>query len=179
MAEKEYAFITPDTDQAFDRDLLILYLNTGEKATPKWAPVGCRVESSNEEKDWQRESKKDIMGHTHNTMKKPITTQGFDPWPLAGNDEAQKMLWELAIAEEDAAKLSNMDILVVHGYVEVDGKPFAVRHDASSIEVTSLGGDGGGTLNIAATVTYGGNRTKGTVDNTTGEIKFTEFSTDV
>lgn len=172
MADKEYSFITPDTDQAFDRDLMIAYLNVGETATPEWAPVGCRVESSNSEKDWQRESKKDIMGHTHNTMKKPITTQSFDPWPLAGNDKAQKLLWELAIAKEDAAKLSSMDVMVVHGYVKVDDKPFAERNDGSSIEVTSIGGDGGGTLNIACTVTYGGTRTVGTVTEAGGKITF-------
>lgn len=168
-----YTFINADSDQAFDRNLLVAFLNVGEKATPQWAPIGCRVLSSSEERDWQRESNKDIMGHTHNTMKKPITTQSYEPWPLAGNDAAQKKLWELAVADEDSAKLSNMDILVVHKYVTVNGKPWAVRHDASSIEVTSLGGDGGGSLNIDTTITYGGTRTTGTVDESGGEVTFT------
>lgn len=174
----DYTFLNPDTDQALDRDLLIAYLNVGEKATPKWAPIGCRVESSNEERDWQRESKKDIMGHTHNSMKKPITTQSFDPWPLAGNDAAQKKLWELAIANEDATALSNMDIMVVHKYVTVGSAPFAVRNDACSVEVTSLGGEGGGSLDIAVTVTYGGTRTIGTATVSGDSVTFAAGSSD-
>lgn len=168
-----YTFKNADTDQAIDRELLIAYLNTGTKESPVWSPMGCRVESSSMENDWQRESKKDIMGHTHNTMKKPITTQNFDPWPLAGNDAAQKYLWEKAIVEEDAAALCNLDILVVHSYVTVDEGAFlAIRNDACSVEVTSFGGDGGASLDMATSVTYGGTRTVGSATVTDGTVKF-------
>ena len=40
--------------------------------------------------------------------------------------------------------------------------------------MTSIGGDGGGTLNIASEITYGGTRTLGTVKkSSTGKIEFT------
>lgn len=168
-----YIFKNATSDQAIDRELLIAYLNTGTYEVPVWSPLGCRVESSNMENDWQRESKKDIMGHTHNTMKKPITTQNFDPWPLAGNDVAQKYIWEKAIVDEDAAALCNLDILVVHSYVTVDDdKVLAIRNDACSVELTSFGGDGGASLDMSTSVTYGGKRTVGAATVANGEVTF-------
>ena len=40
--------------QTVDRALLVLYLNTGESGTPKWSPVGKRVEDSSAEYDWSK-----------------------------------------------------------------------------------------------------------------------------
>lgn len=170
----DYTFLNEKTDQAIGRELMIAYLNTGTSEAPVWSPMGCRVESSGMEMDWQRDSKKDIMGHTHNTMKKPITTQSFDPWPLAGNDVAQKYLWNLAIVEENAAALGNLDILVVHSYVKsgASDAALAIRNDACSVEVTSFGGDGSGSLDMATTVTYGGTRTVGTATVSKGVVTF-------
>ena len=51
-------------NQTIARELLLLFLNTGTKDSPIWAPIGKRVEDSSMELDWQRESKKDIMGNT-------------------------------------------------------------------------------------------------------------------
>ena len=66
-----------NTGEAIARELLLLYLNTGTKEVPVWSLIGHRVEDSSMELDWQRESIKDIVGTTRNSMKKPIITQSF------------------------------------------------------------------------------------------------------
>ena len=39
--------------------------------------------------------------------------------------------------------------------------------------MTGIGGDGGGTLNITSEITYGGNRTLGTITKDTSGVTFT------
>lgn len=158
-----------------DRDLLILCLNVGTDIVPDWAPIGRGVEASAAEFDWQRESKRDILGNTYTTMRKPIITQNFDPWPLANGDKAQKYLWKLAVQDQDAQALSNLDCLLIHKYAGTSGTAmFAERYEKTTIEPTSLGGDGGSFLSMPITVTYGGERTTGTASISGGTISFTK-----
>lgn len=158
----DYMFNNPE-GQAMARDMMLLFLNTGTKETPAWSPVGYRVEDSAMEMDWQKQSSQDIMGQTYSTMKKPVKTQSFTPWILANGDAAQKHLWKLAILDEDAEALCNQDVLVVHKYAGTkDTAVLAIRNESSSIEVTSFGGAGGGSLEMPITVTFGGTRTVGT-----------------
>lgn len=165
-------------NQTVARELLILYLNTGTSASPTWSPIGKRVEDSSMELDWQRESKKDILGNTYNTMKKPIITQSFDPWELVNGDAAQLDIWNKAIRDQDAQALSNLDLLLVHAYAGTSKTAaFAERYDASSVEVTGLGGAGGGNIGMPITVTFGGNRTTGTAKVETGTVTFTKGTT--
>ena len=166
----DYNFTGTD-GQTIARELLLLYLNTGTKDTPVWSLIGHRVEDSSMELDWQRESIKDIVGATRNSMKKPIVTQSFDPWDLANGDAAQKKIWDLAFVEQNAQALCNMDMLLEHRYAG-----FAERNDASSIEVTGLGGAGGGNIGMPINVTFGGERTIGTVTNTNGTITFNKVA---
>ena len=168
-----YEFNTAD-NQTIARELLLLYLNTGTKDAPVWSPIGKRVEDSSMELDWQRESKKDIMGNTYNTMKKPVITQTFEPWELAKGDAAQEKVWQLAFVEQNAQALCGMDVLVVHAYAgTANTAVFAERNEASSIEVTGLGGAGGGNIEMPITVTYGGIRTVGTAAMANGSVTFT------
>lgn len=168
----DYTFTTTD-GSTIAREQLLLYLNTGTEKEPVWSLMGHRVEDSSMEMDWQRESGKDIVGNTRNTMKKPIITQSFDPWDLAGNDEAQKKIWDLAVVKQDAQKLCSMDVLLEHRYAG-----FAERYQASSIEVTGLGGPGGGNISMPINVTFGGTRTVGTVStDTSGKVTFTQDTT--
>lgn len=168
-----YEFNTAE-NQTIDRELLLLFLNTGTKEAPVWSPIGKRVEDSRMELDWQRESKKDIFGETYNNMKKPIKTQSFDPWDLVKGDSAQKHIWALAFVEENAQALSNQDVLVVHAYAgTADTAVFAERSESSAIEVTGLGGVGGGSIGMPITVTFGGTRTVGTAKVANGEVTFT------
>lgn len=169
----EYDFNTTD-NQTIARELLILYLNTGTSDAPVWSPIGKRVEESSMELDWQRESKKDIMGNTYNTMKKPVITQTFDPWELAKGDTAQKKIWDLAFVKQDAQALCALDVLVVHAYAGTkDTAVFAERNTESSIEVSGLGGTGGGNIEMPITVTFGGTRTVGTARIAEGAVTFT------
>ena len=157
------------------REMLIAYLNTGTGATPVWSPLGKRVEESSTELDWESETIRDILGSTYGTLKKPKITQTFEPCDLDGGDAAQLKLWNLAVKDQDAQALAAQDMLIVHFYAGESATPFAERYAASMVEVTGLGGDGGGNVGMPITVTYGGERTTGTAsrDASTGVVTFT------
>lgn len=160
--------------QTVDRGLLILYLNTGTKDAPVWAPVGKRVEDSSAEYDWGKESKTDIFGDIYTTLKKPTITQSFDPCELDSGDAAQLKIWNMAIKDQDAQALSNLDMLMVHLYAVAEDKPFAERYASCCVTPTSLGGAGGGTIGMPIEVTFGGERTTGTAAvDTEGAVTFT------
>lgn len=161
-------------NQTIGRALLILYLNTGTTSAPVWSPVGRGVEDSSMALDWQRESKKDILDNTYSTMKDPIITQNFEPWDLVNGDNAQLYIWNKAIREHNAHALCNMDMLVGHYYTGAANTAFAERYTACAVEVTGLGGGGGGNIGMPITVTFGGTRTIGTVAKVDGTVTFTE-----
>ena len=169
----DYTFNTP-AGQTIARELLIAYLNTGTNAQPVWSAVGKRVEDSDTEYDWDTETKRDILGATYGKLKKPTITQTFDPCELDSDDAAQVKLWNLAVKDQDAQALSAQDMLIVHFYAGESTAVFAERYEACMIEVTGLGGEGGGDIQMPITVTYGGTRTVGTASKNaaTGEVTF-------
>jgi hypothetical protein len=174
MAE-ELTFNTP-SGQTVAREMLIAYLNVAESPEmPEWAAIGKRVEDSSEEMDWGEETKKDIFGDTYTTLKKPTITQTFDPCELDASDKAQQMIWNLAVKDQNAQALANMDMLIVHLYAgTADTAVFAERYSACSIKPSSLGGEGGGSIGMPIDVTYGGTRTTGTASISDGTVTFTE-----
>ena len=155
-----------------DRELLLLYLNTGTPSVPAWSVIGKRVEDSSIEFDWGDETKTDILGKTYTTMKKPTLTQSFEPCELDGGDVAQVKLWNLAIKDQDVAALANQDMLLVHLY---DGTKntavFAERYSSCAVKPSGLGGSAN--VGMPIDVTFGGIRTVGTAANADGEITFT------
>lgn len=154
------------------RELLILYLNTGESSTPVWSPVGKRVEDSSEEYDWGEESKTDIFGKTYSTMKKPTITQTFDPGELDAADAAQVRIWNLAVKEQNVAALSNQDMLLVHAYAgTADSAVFAERYSSCMVKPSGLGGSSN--IGMPIDVTFGGDRTVGTAAVADGTVTFT------
>lgn len=159
--------------QTVARELLVAYLNTGEKESPVWSPVGKRVEDSSIEMDWQTETSVDIFGNTYTTGKKATKTQTFDPWELDASDEAQKKIWNTAIRENNVNALLNQDMLIAHFYAGDEGN-FAERYESCAVLPTGLGGEGGGSVGMPIEVTYGGNRTIGTVTNAGGKVTFSE-----
>lgn len=175
MPEPSYDFLTT-AGQTVAREMLIAYLNTGTASTPVWSPLGKRVEDSSSEFDWESSNKRDILGKVYGNLKKPIVTQSFDPCELDSGDIAQKKIWELAIWKQDAAALAAQDMLIAHYYAGSSATAFfAERYSSCMIEVTGEGGEGGGDVGMPVNVTYGGDRTVGTVskDGTTGAITFT------
>lgn len=169
----ELTFNTP-AGQTVDRELLILYLNLGTASAPKWAPIGKRATDSSMEMDWSKDSKKDVLGNTFSTAKKPITTQTFDPCELDGGDEAQVKIWNLAIKDQDAAALMNQDMLLVHAYAgTAKTAVFAERYASCAVLPSSLGGEGGGSVGMPIEVTFGGTRTVGTAAVANGTVTFT------
>lgn len=175
MATPTYTFKTP-AGQTIARELLIAYLNTGTSSSPTWSAVGKRVEDSSAEYDWQAETKKDILGSTYGTMKKPIITQSFEPCELDAGDAAQKKLWDDGVLAQDAQAMANQDMLIVHLYTtdgETTPASFAERYSACMVEITGLGGEGGGNLGMPINVTYGGTRTRGTATISAGVVTFT------
>ena len=167
----DLSFITEE-GKTIDRELLIAYLNTGTGAAPIWSPFGARVEDSSMEYDWNDESKKDILGITRNTMRKPIITQSFDPSELDKGEPALVKIWNLAIKDQDAASLAAQDVLVVHHYAGTAGTAvFAERYAACMVKPTSLGGSS--VIGMPIEVTYGGARTVGTAAVGDGVVTFT------
>lgn len=172
-----YKFANEETYQTIKREKLMVYINVGADTTEDWAIMGIGVNSGSLSYDWQRESNKDIVGNTTNTMKDPIVSMEMSDWPVAGSDRAQRHIWDLAVVQQDSTKLAAQDILVVHAYATEDGANtnfFAERYPASSIELTEIGGEGGGNLIDGATVTCGGERTTGSATLVSGAVKFTK-----
>ena len=157
--------------QTIPRKLLILYMNTGTGELPVWKPIGKRVEESSAEYDWGEETKTDIFGNTYTTMKAPTITQTFDPCELDADDAAQVKLWNLAIKDQDAGALSNIDLLLVHAYAgEADTAVFAERYPSSMVKPSGLGGSA--TLGMPIDVTFGGARETGTAAVSGGTVTF-------
>lgn len=171
----DFTFNTPE-GQTIARELLIAYLNVGTSQAPKWAAIGKRVEDSTAEYDWGEESLQDILGSTYTTMKKPTITQSFDPLPLDSSDEAVLKIWNLAVKDQDAQALANMDMLIAHFYAENESKNFAERYSACALKPSSIGGEGGGNIEMPIDVTYGGTRTLGTVSKSGSTVTFTSDS---
>lgn len=168
----ETTFNTP-AGQTIARELLVAFLNTGTADSPVWSPVGKRVEDSTIEMDWAVETKTDIFGDSYSTGKKATKTQSFEPWELDSGDAAQAKIWNLAIKENNVNALLNQDMLIAHLYSGDTGKNFAERYASCAVLPTNLGGEGGGSIGMAIEVTYGGERTIGTVSVTAGKPTFT------
>ncbi|EOS62533.1 hypothetical protein [Oscillibacter sp. 1-3] len=154
--------------QTIARELMIAYLNTGTDSSPVWSPFGRRTTDSSIEYDWSEDSSQDILGNTWTTMKKPTMSQSFDPWDLDGGDAAQQKIYQLAVIEQNAQALTNMDVMIAHFYSGSKEAAFAERYSACMVKPSSLGGEGGGNLGMPVDVTYGGERTVGTVSKGAG-----------
>lgn len=160
--------------ETIKRELLIAYLNTGTSVSPTWSPLGKRVEDSEQSYDWGGENRQDILGNNWSKLKKPTITQDFDPYDLDGGDAAALKIWNLAVKDQDYTALANQDMLIVHLYAgTADSAMFAERYSACSIAPSSLGGPGGDSLGMPISVTYGGQRTKGTAAISSGVVTFT------
>lgn len=163
----DYTFNTT-AGQTIARELLLACLNTGTAENPVWSVIGKRVTDSSMQFDWSDESKKDIIGETHGSMKKPIITQTFDPCELDSGDAAQQKIWQLAIVEQNVQALCALDMLIIHSYAG-----FAERYFSCMIKPTGLGGEGGGFIGMPIDVTYGGARTVGSAAKGENGITFT------
>jgi hypothetical protein len=171
----EYTF-DANPGELIKRENLIAYLNTGTSGAPVWSPLGAHVSDSSIEYDWNAETKQDILGDTHTSMKKPTTTQDFDG-DLVSGDVAQAKLHNLAVIQQDSTALANLDMMIAHFYVTASGGKghFAERYSSCAIPVTGLGGEGGGNIGMQYNVTYGGTRTIGSVTKgEDGTIAFIE-----
>jgi hypothetical protein len=174
---EDMTFNTPQ-NQTIGRELLILCLNTGTESAPVWSPVGKRVADSTMAYDWKKETSTDVLGNNYTQLSKPQITQTFDPWQLDSADEAQKMIWDKGIRDQDADALAAFDMLVIHKYAgTADTKMFSERYSACAVTPTSLGGTGGGKLAMPIEVTYGGERTIGTASIAAGSFTFTPDGT--
>lgn len=154
--------------QTIARELMIAYLNTATDSAPVWSPFGKRTSDSSIDYDWGEDTGKDILGNTWTTMKKPTMTQSFDPWDLDGGDAAQQKIYQLAVIEQNAQALTNMDVMIAHFYSGSKEAAFAERYSSCMVKPSSLGGEGGGNLGMPVDVTYGGERTVGTVSKGAG-----------
>lgn len=170
-----FNFNTPD-GQTVARELLIAYLNTGTATSPVWSPIGKRTDDSSMDYDWSEETSQDILGNTWATMKKPVVSQSFDPLPLDASDAAVKKIHKLGVIDQDPQALSSQDMLIGHWYLDDNDNEvghFAERYSSCMVKPSSLGGEGGGNIGMPTDVTYGGERTLGTIrKSTVGTITF-------
>jgi hypothetical protein len=168
-------FNTPE-NQTIAREQLICCINVATYASPTWAVIGTHVEDSSIEFDWGEETNQDILGIVHSTMKKPTLTQSFDGVKLYEGDPAYEHIWTEAIKNQNPQALANEDMLVVHLYAGTTATPFAERYPSSMVKPTSIGGEGGGFIEMPFDATYGGEREVGTAtkDPDTGVITFTK-----
>ena len=168
----ELKFNTP-AGNTVARKMLILYMNTGTSAAPKWSVVGRRVEDSSMEFDWGEDSTTDILGETHTKYKPPVITQTFEPCDLDSADEALQKIWNQAIRDQDTGAMANNDLLVVHTYAgTADTAVFAERYPSSAIRPSGLGGSAN--VGMPINVTFGGQREKGTAAVADGVVTFTK-----
>ena len=141
------------------RELLIAYLNTGTASTPE---LNLSIAGNG----WDT-----YLEHLIRAAKAAIAEEGID---LDGSDAAQVKLWNLGIKDADAQALAAQDMLIVHFYAGTAATPFAERYASCMVEITGLGGEGGGNVGMPITVTYGGERTVGTAAKAQdGTITFT------
>lgn len=162
-----------NTGATVERKLLMLFLNTGEAATPTWSVIGKRVEDSSMEYDWKEETVTDILGDTYSTLSTPVITQTFEPCELDAGDVAQVKIWNQAIKDQDVAAMANNDLLVVHCYTgSAQEGAFAERYPASMVKPASLGGSG--KIGMPIDVTYGGTREIGTAKVKDGTVTYTK-----
>ena len=162
--------------QTIAREQLICYLNTGTTQSPTWSAIGTRVEDSSMEYDWSEETSQDILGVTRSTMKKPTVTQSFDGVKLSEGDAAYEKIWVEGVKNQNPQALCALDLLVVHFYAGSASTPFAERYPSSMVRPTSIGGEGGGAIEMPFEATYGGERETGTAskDASTGAVTFTK-----
>lgn len=161
--------------QEIPREMLIAYLNTGSYASPTWRAIGSSVPDSNVELDWGEDTTQDILGVTRTTLKAPTLSQSFEGVKLYEGDPAYEQIWVEGVQNHNAAALSNQDVMIVHHYAGASSTPFAERYPQSAIRPTSIGGPGGGFIEMPIDIIYGGDREVGTAakDSTTGEYEFT------
>jgi len=156
------------------RELMIAYLNTGTASTPVWSAIGKRVEDSSAEFDFSEETKNDILGQTYTSAKKPTITQTFDPCDLDAGDAALLKVWNTVVKDQDVQAMCAFDMLIVHFYAGTSNTPFAERYGSCMVKPSGLGGAGGGNMTMPIDVTYGGQRTLGTVtQDSAGNVTFT------
>lgn len=156
------------------REMLLLAANTGTNATPVWALVGKRVESSDMEYDYSAETAQDILGNTYTDIKKPIITQTFDAIPMIGGEEFLEKVYENT-RNQDISAMGQYDLLVIHTHYGESGTPDsydAERYEGCAVLLTSAGGEGGGYLQGSLEVTFGGERTLGAATISGGTITF-------
>ena len=58
------------------------------------------------------------------------------------------VVWYLAVNEQNPQALAAQDMLIVHFYAGEASAPFAERYASCMIEVTGLGGEGGGNVGM-------------------------------
>ena len=174
MAEEKFTIKTP-AGQTVARELYVVYGNSGTYEAPKWHPIGKRVEDSSAENDFSEESKQDILGGTYGTMKKPIISQDFDPCEIDPEDEYQAKLIQLLVVEQNVQALANQDLLRVHLYLtDESGNAFAERYPSSMVLPNGPGGEGGGSLTMPTSITFGGVRETGSAKVTAEGVTFTK-----
>lgn len=141
------------------RNLFTVWLNVGTTAAKDWACVGKGVEDSSMEITIDKETTTDILGVTRTKINALQRSMSFDSMTLEGDDEILLKLHNLLYADDQTA-LSNMEVMVVHGYAGAAGSYEAELYPQSTVTPTSWGGTA--TVDVAVDIDFGGTKAKGT-----------------
>lgn len=141
------------------RNLFTVWLNIGTSIAKDWACVGAGVEDASMDVEIDKETTTDILGVTRTKINSIQRSMSFDSMTITGGDEILLKLHNLLYAEDPTA-LSNLEVMVVHGYVGAAGSYEAELFPTSAVTPTSWGGTS--TVQVAVDIDFGGAKLKGT-----------------
>lgn len=141
------------------RNLFTVWLNIGTTAEKDWVCVGSGVEDASMDFSIDKETTTDILGVTKTKINSIQRSMSFDSMTITGGDEVILKLYNL-LYNEDQTALSNLEVMIVHGYAGTAGSYEAELFPTSAVTPTSWGGSS--TVDVAVDIDFGGTKAKGT-----------------
>lgn len=157
-----------------ERKLFAIYVDVslGEGAA-LWEVQGYGVEDASLEFSPEQESKTDVLGIQHNTVKKMERSMSLDPNTLRQVTAAGRLneILHEYMRRNRLAEMSQFPVLVVYGYVGQEGAYQADLYTKSTIHPVKLGGSA--RVEFPVEIQFGGEVVYGTVDKLGPGLKFT------
>ena len=154
------------------RNKLMTFVNVGTSSTPEYEILGRGVEDSSIDLNADKESVKDILGHTETTVNGWEATQSFEPFTVRGGSKlalALHRIWQ----NKQPELLSKFDVLIVYGYIDgtATGSFEAELQSNCTIDPQSIGGSA--YVDMPIEVSYSNDSVLGTVVISDGVPTFT------
>lgn len=175
------AFNMANNGDSAKREHLSLWYNSricknGTLTNPQWILVGYKLTSSDMDIEFETdETKKDILGHTFNTLAGAKRSFDLSDWDVVQGCDLQVDVTNALRYEQTSYLESGGDFCVVHHYAGAkDTAMLAERWKACGMKPTRQGGDGGGNLTMDIAVVMSGDKEIGTAAISNGNLTFTK-----